>query len=185
MKLSLLLLSLCAACAQASTEDLNIAADRNAAIAAARAIISQDPFVNLVTVDRNGQPRVRTMEHSGADDNMVIYLATIPTTRKLNQIKANPQVTLLFDNPGETAFVTLMGTATVHTDPHTVRQHAWQSDASLAQFYPNFPQDYVLIAVKPRWLEVLSPTIQARDADWRPQAVVFPQSPSHQSPPNQ
>ncbi len=157
----------------AQPEGLYLAPDRAAALQAAVAIINNDPFANLVTLDTSGQPRIRTMEHSPADANMVIYLATIPGTRKLAQIRAHPKVTLLFDNPNETAYVSIMGTASIHTDPATVQQHAWQSPEALKPFWPNFPRDYVLIRVEPQWLEVISPSIMARDSDWRPQAILF------------
>jgi general stress protein 26 len=159
--------------AYAEAGQLNIATDRDAVLAVARQIIESDPFMTLVTVDEHGQPRTRTMEHSPPNDTMVIYLSTIPGTRKLAQIRANPNVTLYFDGPGDVTYLSIMGTATIHTDPETATKHAWRNEAARAKFWPSFPNNYVLIKVEPRWLEVVAPQVQSNDDDWRPQAVVF------------
>ncbi|MEM7099303.1 MAG: pyridoxamine 5'-phosphate oxidase family protein [Pseudomonadota bacterium] len=153
--------------------ELNPTTDTQLAIAEARRIISDDPFVNLATVDDKGQARIRTMEHSGADEDMVVYLATIPNTRKLTQIKTNNKVTLFFDNADETAYVSIMGTASIHNDAATIIRHAWQTPKHRTQFWPEFPKGYVLIRVQPDWMEVITSKIAARDSDWRPQAVQF------------
>jgi general stress protein 26 len=163
----------CATCAWADPAELYVAPDRDAVLAAARQIIESDPFMTLVTVDEDGQPRTRTVEHSPPDAHMVIYISTIPDTRKVDQIRTNPKVTLYFDGPGDTTYVSIMGTATIHTDPATVMKHAWRTESARAVFWPDFPEDYVLIRVEPTWLEVVTPELESRQADWRPQAVTF------------
>ena len=70
-------------------------------------------------------------------------------------------------------YVSIMGTATIHTDPATVTKHAWRKESARAFFWPDFPEDYVLIRVEPKWLEVVTPELKGREADWRPQAVTF------------
>ena len=85
----------------------------------------------------------------------------------------NPRVTLYFDNPDETAYVTIMGTATIHSDIDTVLASDWRSAEARARFWPDFPAGYVLLRIKPTWLEVVAPGIRANDKDWRPQAVSF------------
>jgi general stress protein 26 len=169
----ILLTSVCGNQAFPENGELNIAEDRESVLATARQMVQSDPFMTLVTVDEHGQPHARTMEHSPPDDNMVIYFSTIPGTRKLDQIQANPKVTLYFDGPGDVTYLSIIGKASVYTDPDTVRKHAWRSDDARARFWPNFPENYVLIKVEPRWLEVVAPDLQSREADWRPQAVVF------------
>lgn len=150
------------------------APDRDAALAAARAVIASDPFMTLITTDAAGQPRARTIQYHGPDENFVFLAATIPGTRKLAQIASNPLVTLFFDNPAETAYVTIMGTATVHSDSETVLASDWRNAQDRERFWPDFPDGYVLIRIQPSWLEVVAPGISARDNDWRPQAVSFP-----------
>ena len=154
-------------------DELHLAEDRAATLKIAREIIAGDPFMTLVTVDQNGQPRARTVEHSVPDENMVIWISTIPGTRKLEQIKANPKVTLTFDNESETSYVTLMGKATIHTDLETIQKKAWRSDQQRALFWPDFPENYVLIKVEPKWIEVVAPSISSDEENWRPQAVTF------------
>lgn len=150
-----------------------MAEDRDAALAAAREVISQDPFMTFISVDEKGQPRARTLQHSPPDDNMVMYFSTIPGTRKIDQILTHPKVTLHFDGPGDTSYVSIMGTATVHTDAESAIKHDWRDEDGLKRFWPDFPENYVLIKVEPEWLEVVHPDIDSRDSDWRPQAVTF------------
>jgi general stress protein 26 len=157
----------------AKAEEKLLAGDRDGALAAASTVIASDPYMTLITSDTAGQARARTIQFHGPDENFNFYVSTIPGTRKLQQIKDNPKVTLYFDNPEETAYVTVMGTATIHTDRETIVQHDWRTADSRARFWPDFPEGYVLIRIKPGWLEVVAPGIRARDSDWRPQAVVF------------
>lgn len=157
----------------AEPNELNLAEDRAAVLAAAKSIIESDPFMTLVTVDENGQPRTRTVEHSPPSTDMVIYISTIPNTRKLDQIRANSKVTLYFDGPDDTTYVSIMGRATIHTDAETILKHAWRTESARARFWPEFPEGYVLIRVEPSWLEVVSPGIDSRESDWRPQAIFF------------
>ncbi len=153
--------------------ELHLASDRDAVLKAAREIIAEDTFMTLITVDGNGQPRARTVEHSQPDEGMVIWIATIPTTRKLDQIRAHPKVTLYFDGAGDTSYVSVMGQATIHTDVETINKVTWREPEARARFWPDFPKNYVLIRVEPKWLEVVHPGIASRETDWRPQAVVF------------
>ena len=156
-----------------SQAELYLAENEAAVLAAAREIISQDTFMTFITVDESGQPRARTLQHSPPDENMVMYFSTIPGTRKTEQIESNPKVTLHFDGPGDTSYVSIMGHATVHSDVETILKHDWRDDAGRDRFWPDFPEGYVLIRVTPEWLEVVHPDIKSRDKDWRPQAVRF------------
>ncbi|MBT4160968.1 MAG: pyridoxamine 5'-phosphate oxidase family protein [Gammaproteobacteria bacterium] len=159
--------------ALAEPPELNLAKDRDAVLTAARKIIESDPFMTLVTVDAQGQPRTRTVEHSPPDAEMVVYVSTIPSTRKLDQIQNNPKETLYFDGPDDKTYVSIMGHATVHTDIDTIIKNEWREEAAREKFWPDFPDNYVLIRIQPKWLEVVAPDIDSRESDWRPQAVIF------------
>lgn len=156
--------------------ELNIAEDREQVLAVAKRIIEDDAFMTFVSVDENGQPRARTVEHKKVvGDDFVVWFATIPGTRKLDQIRANSKVTLYFDGPAEFEYVTIMGRASIHIDRETVESVTWRDKEERDRFWPEFPNDYVLVRIAPRWLEVVSvgEGIDSRDSDWRPQAVVF------------
>lgn len=146
----------------------------------ARALLRADPNVALVTVDRAGQPRVRTVlafvDPPDATDptrGFTVWIMTRGTTRKVAQIRANPRVTLYANDDARMTYATIMGTATVHTDAEHpgARRHY---DAGYAQFFwPDFPRDFVMIEVRASWLEFMGPGVPNHREHWRPQAVVF------------
>jgi general stress protein 26 len=152
----------------------------SAILGAARALMLADSNVALVTVDSTGQPRVRTVKAfvdppvSGKPDKAVtVWIMTRMTTRKVGQIQRNPNVTLYFNNDATVEYATIMGRAIVHTDPDDPEVRP-KYDADYAKFFwPEFPRGFVMIEVRPRWLEYLGPRISANPDTWRPQAVVF------------
>lgn len=147
--------------------------EHKALVLAARGIIAEDPFAALITVDADGQPRARTVNVRPPDSDMVMWIATKPNTRKVQQIRANPNVTLYFSNDLKSAYVTVMGTAVLHDDLETMEATSWYPDNQLRTFWPEFPKDYLLIEVRAKWFEVLGHGIEADTETWRPQAVVI------------
>lgn len=159
--------------AQQLPPDLYTVLDRDALLRSAQAVVAADPLGALVTVDAEGRPRVRTVEVRVPGDDMVLWIATRPNTRKLVQIREHPSVTVYFNDDEAGSYLSVMGTATVIKDETTLRQERWQTDARLGEFYPNFPADYVLIRIEPEWLEVIDPIATADEETWRPQALTF------------
>ena len=142
-------------------------------IEAAREIIRKDPNVALITIDSEGQPRARTVVARPPEEDMTIWIATRPTTRKVAQIGHNRKVTLYFSVDSESSYVTIMGTATLHDDLSTKEAKKWRSEERRKMLWPNYPNDYLLIKVQPKWMEVLGEGISAHPQTWRPQAGVF------------
>ncbi|MDA8234441.1 MAG: pyridoxamine 5'-phosphate oxidase family protein [Clostridia bacterium] len=62
--------------------------------------IGQSKFVVLATTDGSGVPVVRTLA-SFANDNLNVYFSTGRNTAKVEQIAANPKVSLLFQHEGQ------------------------------------------------------------------------------------
>jgi len=176
---ALLLVAPLAACTEEeATVSAPVAVERSfeehkALVLAARKIIAEDPFAALITVDANGLPRARTVNVRPPDIDMVMWIATKPNTRKVEQIRANPNVTLYFSNDLKSAYVTVMGTAVLHDDMESIEATSWYPENQLRTFWPDFPKDYLLIEVKPIWFEVLGHGIEANEETWRPQAVVI------------
>lgn len=139
-------------------------------LAAARDIIETVRYGALATVDADGQPRVRTVDPFPPTEDMTIWIATHPATRKLAQIRENPRVTLYYTDPDRAAYVTLMGRARIHEDAAT--KAAWKHP-DIDRFYPDYPEDYALIEVVPDRLEVLGRGVDADPTTWRPQSVRF------------
>jgi general stress protein 26 len=159
--------------AEAQYAELHLAADEEAALAAARAIIAADPIAAMITVDADGQPRVRSVNASVPEADMTIWIATRPDTRKVAQIRENANVTLYFNVDATASYASIMGTATIHTDSATLATKNFFAEEELRAFWPDYPENFVLIRVQPSWLEVTGHGIGAHPESWRPQAVVF------------
>ena len=89
--------------------------------------MSAAPYVALATVDARGRPAVRAMDAEAPGEDMVVWLATNPSSRKVRQIRAEPQVALYYldaDGPG---YVTLVGSASQHKRHGTGRSHGLRS----------------------------------------------------------
>ena len=164
--------------------DLYKVAPDSAILRAARALMLSDSNVAVVTVDSSGQPRVRTTKAFVAPvapgrnaAGVTVWIMTRLDTRKVDQIRRHPQVTLYFNNDSTIEYATIMGTGIIHTDPEHPQAKEFYKDGYAEFFWPDFPRDFVMIEVKPKWLEYLGPTIHGHPRTWRPQAVVFPQAP--------
>jgi len=147
-------------------------------LAAARAIIAEDPVAALITLDSSGAARVRSVGVSDPEDDLTMWIGTRRTSRKAAQLRANPNATLFFnfdDVSGGFAkayYASFMGIASVHTDVATAAKTAPDEQTRKA-YWPNFPHDYASIRFKPLWLEVTGHGIKGDKANWQPQAVVL------------
>jgi general stress protein 26 len=138
--------------------------------AAARAVMAMDPNPTLVTLDDVGRPRARTVRVSAPDEDFVLWIATKPNTRKVAQLRADDRVTLHYADDDVAVYVSVMGTATLHHDPATLAAHTFHDDAELAAFWPDYPDDYLLIRVEADWIEVLGGGALPDPETWRPPA---------------
>jgi general stress protein 26 len=136
----------------------------------AREVIRAAEYCALVTVDADGQPRARTVHAFPPREDMVVWIATRPVTRKVEQIRANPKVTLYYFDAERLEYVTLMGHARLvdDLDEKTARRE-FLSD----ELYPQWPDDCLLIEVTPAWLEVQAKGVEPDARTWRPQSVEF------------
>jgi len=148
-------------------------------LAAAKAMFAEDRIATLVTIDSNGVPRVRPVGVKPPKDDLVFWIGTRRSSRKVAQIRENSNATLHFNfddfsNNYENAFyVSFMGTATAHIDAETLAVQR-PSASLLKQLWPNFPKDYAAIRFKPKWLELYGKGIDAHEVNWQPQAVALP-----------
>jgi general stress protein 26 len=152
-----------------------------AILKAARALMQSDENMALVTVDNEGQPRVRTVRAFLTDVDpldvrrgMTVWVMTRDTTRKIKQIRKRPQVTLYFNDDAKVSYLTIMGTAVVHTDPNNPRVKPFVLDGYKEFFWPQFPKGFVMLEIIPRWIEFMGPGIKNHKENWRPQSVEFP-----------
>jgi general stress protein 26 len=131
------------------------AIDRTTLLAAARDIMTTSGPCAVITVDETGWPQARTVDAFPPDDNMVVWFATNPKTRKVAQIKKDPRVTLYYYNPAAMEYVTVLGRARLVDDP-AEKQKRWKD--SFRAFWPDRGAGYLLVEVTPERIEAVSPT---------------------------
>jgi general stress protein 26 len=122
-------------------------------IAAARQIMTTARYCALFTLDSKGRAHARTMDPFPPDEKLVIWFGTNPKSRKVAEIRRNPRVTLYYFDREGAAYVTISGMARVVNDPQE-KARRWKDEWKA--FYPDRERGYLLIAVTPRELEVVS-----------------------------
>jgi PPOX class probable F420-dependent enzyme len=151
------------------------AGERPTVLKAARELMVKARYCALVTIGEDGHPQARAIDAFAPEDDMTVWIATNPVTRKVTEVKRDPRVTLYYYEPGGPGYVTLLGKAAVVTDP-AEKAKRWKKD--WAAFYKdeNRGDDYVLIRVTPLRLEIVSHAhgLLNDPATWRPLAITFP-----------
>lgn len=146
--------------------------DRAAVVMAARAVMQKARYCSLVTLGAEGQLQARVVDPFAPDEAMTVWIGTNPATRKVAEVRNDPRATLICADAAEQAYVTLLGTARVVTDPAEKAMH-WKSEWS--GFYKDTHRgdDYVLLRFEPRRLEVVSPahTLLNDPVTWRPVSI--------------
>ena len=147
---------------------------REVVIAAAGDIMTAAVSCVLVTVGPDGQPQARMMDPVPAGADLHVWMATNPSTRKVAEIRADSRVTLVYFDPADPGYATLVGTARLVDDPADKRAR-WKEAWDL--YYPDGPEgdDYLLIEFVPARLEVVSleRDIAADPQAWKPAIVEF------------
>lgn len=141
-------------------------------IAAAREIMTAAGYCALITLDSSGRPQARTLDPFPPDEDMVVWLGTNPRSRKVAEIRRNPRVSLYYFDREAQAYVTISGTARLVNDPKE-KAKRWKDEWK--DFYPDRARDYLLIAVRPEKLEVVSVKkgIVGDPNTWTPPSVSF------------
>ena len=138
----------------------------------AKEIMANTNTCALITVDSLNRPRVRMMGTLQPDEDFTVWFGTNSISRKVEQIQQNPEVTVYYTQEGNSGYVMLQGTAQLVNDDKVKEIH-WREDWK--QFYPHYPDDYLLIKVKPTWIEVVSYkyNITSESENWEPQKILF------------
>lgn len=152
-----------------------------AILQAARSLMEADENMALVTVDADGQPRVRSVrafltdvDPGNPSQGMTVWVMTRDSTRKVAQVRNHPKVTLYFNDDAKVSYLTIMGTGIVHTDPSAPAVQPFLMLEGYKEFFwPKFPEGFVMIEVRPRWIEFMGPGIRNHREHWRPQSVLL------------
>jgi hypothetical protein len=87
-------LALCAGAPLAAQVQPSDAPSRTQVVAAAKAIMQEARYCTFVTAGRDGQPQARIVDPFPPDSDFVVWIATNALTRKVEEIRRNPRVTL-------------------------------------------------------------------------------------------
>ncbi|MGA9762960.1 MAG: pyridoxamine 5'-phosphate oxidase family protein [Gaiellaceae bacterium] len=129
------------------------AIEREATIAAALEIMIAQTYCAIVTIDSSGRPRVRTMNPFPPESDLTVWMATNSRSRKVQEIRANPQVCLYYaDHGAATGSVAIAGKA-VLVDEASEKQRRKRDYWS--ESFPDWKY-LLLIKVVPERLEVLN-----------------------------
>lgn len=88
------------------------------------------------------------------DELFTIWVGTLASSRKIAEIRHNPNVTLALGNDSAVANLIIHGKATLHTDIQKKLQ-VWKPEWKL--FFPDGPKDddYIVIRIEPERLELM------------------------------
>jgi general stress protein 26 len=161
-----------ALCAATEVEQTPEVAGRERLLAVSREIMKSAGYCSLLTLDGSGRPQARIMDPFAPDEGMVVWLGTTRMSRKVEQIRNDPRVTLFYFDSDSMSYVTLLGIASLVDDPEEKSRHwkeGWEA------FYPGDKENYLLIQVVPNRLEVLSIAheIGGDPVTWTPQSLEF------------
>jgi general stress protein 26 len=145
---------------------------RETLIATAREIMETARYCALITVDSKGRTHARTMDPFPPDENMLVWFGTNPRSRKVAEIRGNRRVVLYYFDRESAAYVTISGVARLVNDSKE-KARRWKDDWKA--FYPDREKGYLLIAVTPNELEIVSEKkgIVGDAVRWTPPRVRF------------
>ena len=126
---------------------------RDSLLTIANTIIDSARSRTFITVDENGKPQARTMYVFPPDENMVVWLGTSTGSRKVKQIKNNPNVMVFYFDTKGRSYVSIAGQARLVNDPEK-KAHYWKK--SWTRYFPDPEKDYILIEVTPKRMEICS-----------------------------
>jgi general stress protein 26 len=141
-------------------------------LSVARLVMEQAGNCALISLDKSGHPRARTMDPFLPDEDMVVWLGTNPKSRKVTEIQNDPRVTLYYFDKEGGSYVIITGEEELVDDPE-MKKTKWKEDWN--QFYPNRDTGYLLIKVTPETLELISPQngVTTSGDTWQPPVVRF------------
>ena len=155
-----------------SQNNENLDSVNNKLINAAREIMSSAETCALITLDHEGRPRVRAMDPFLPESDLTVWFGTNIKSRKVEQIKKDPRVTLYYLDNDASGYVMIHGIAQI-VNNQTEKDKRWKVEWEA--FYPNKSKDYLLIKVSPEWMEVISYArgVAGDPITWEQPSVIF------------
>lgn len=126
---------------------------RDSLLVAAREIMGMQKYCALITIDSTGHPHARTMNPFPPEDDMTVWIATNSRSRKIQEIRDNPNVCLYYaDHKEAHGFVAITGKAVLVDD---MSEKLKRKRDYWSQAFPDFKY-LILIKVIPEQLDVLN-----------------------------
>jgi general stress protein 26 len=140
-------------------------------IDAAKEIMEASGTCALITLDEQGRARVRAMENISPENNLTVWFVTNPKSRKVNQIKNDPRVTLYYLDSDASGYVMIHGSAEL-VNSQAKKEKLWRDEWD--SYYPD-KKSALLIKVSPIWMEISSSPrgIYGDSITWQPPKVVL------------
>lgn len=151
------------------------AQNRSRVLVAAQQLMQRSRYCTFVTLGRDGHPQARIVDPFAPERDMTIWIATNPLTRKVEEIKRDPRVTLLYFDSAGPGYVTMLAKAELVSDPAEKARH-WKDDWVAFYADKNRGADFALIRCKPIRLELVSYAhgLLNDPKTWRPISIDFP-----------
>lgn len=144
-------------------------------LAAGRDVIQKAGYCSLITIGEDGHPQARIVDPLGPDENFAVWVGTNPLTRKVDQIRRDPRVTLSCFEIATSSYVTVLAKAVIVTDA-AEKTRRWK--AAWAPFYAGGAsgKDFMLIRLNPIRMEIVSVArgFAPDTKTWLPVSVTFP-----------
>lgn len=129
--------------------------ERARVVAAAKEVMEKARYCTMVTVGKDGHPQARVVDPFPPEEELTVWIATNPLTRKVGEIEKDGRVTLLYFDPAVQAYVTILGRADLVRDP-AQKARRWKKEWGAFYKDQNRGDDYLLIRVRPLRLEAVS-----------------------------
>ncbi len=128
-------------------------AEENEVIQIASDMMIESGLCALITHDTSGKINARMMEPFSPEEDLIVWFGTNTLSRKVQDIKANPDVTLYYASSDASGYIVLHGHAFL-VDDAALKQQYWMQ--SWEDFYEKDRSNYLLIKVIPDSMEILS-----------------------------
>ena len=151
--LAALLIAFAGTGAHAEPESASL--DRAKVVFSAQDVITQAQYCTFVTTGKKGQPDARIVDPSAPDGDLAVWIVTKKSSRKVAQLRKNPRATLLYFDPVNLSYVTLVGKTSIVSDPAEMDKH-WQE--KWTPFFPDGTKspDLALVRFVPSSVEIVS-----------------------------
>lgn len=145
---------------------------REELLAEARRVMVAARFCTLITHGTEGGISARTMDALPPDSDFVVWIVTNPKSRKVGELRKNPEATLHYFDEKTSAYVSVQGRAELVDDPAAKKAH-WKEEWK--PFYKDRDASVFLIRVLPARIEVSSSAkgMTSDEATWAPPSVKF------------